>query len=93
LHFNGIVDFHFTANVEKEFDEIANGLKNWTEMLKSFYNPFHKEVENTILTAEKARGERELGLDPETGKKVSVRIGRFGPFVQIGETEGEEKPR
>jgi len=92
-HFNGIVDFHFTANVEKEFDEIANGLKNWTEMLKSFYNPFHKEVENTILTAEKARGERDLGLDPETGKKVSVRIGRFGPFVQIGETEAEEKPR
>ncbi|WP_407425702.1 type I DNA topoisomerase [Arcticibacter sp.] len=92
-HFNGIVDFHFTANVEKEFDEIANGLKNWTEMLKSFYNPFHKEVENTILNAEKARGERELGLDPETGKKVSVRIGRFGPFVQIGETEAEEKPR
>lgn len=92
-HFNGIVDFHFTANVEKEFDEIANGLKNWTEMLKSFYNPFHKEVENTILNAEKARGERDLGLDPETGKKVSVRIGRFGPFVQIGETEAEEKPR
>lgn len=92
-HFNGIVDFHFTASVEKEFDEIANGLKNWTEMLKSFYNPFHKEVENTILNAEKARGERELGLDPETGKKVSVRIGRFGPFVQIGETDAEEKPR
>lgn len=92
-HFNGIVDFHFTANVEKEFDEIANGLKNWTEMLKAFYSPFHKEVENTLLNAEKARGERDLGEEPETGKKVSVRIGRYGPFVQIGDTEGEEKPR
>ncbi|WP_069657899.1 type I DNA topoisomerase [Arcticibacter eurypsychrophilus] len=92
-HFKGIVDFHFTASVEKEFDEIANGLKDWTEMLKAFYSPFHKEVENTLLNAEKARGERDLGEEPETGKKVSVRIGRYGPFVQIGDTEGEEKPR
>ncbi len=93
-HFNGIVDFNFTATVEKQFDEIANGLKEWTEMIKSFYQPFHKEVENTIETADRARGERELGIDPATGKKVSVRIGRFGPFVQIGEAvEGEEKPR
>ena len=95
-HFNGIVDFHFTASVEKQFDEIAQGLKEWTEMLKSFYSPFHQEVENTIQTAEKARGERELGVEPETGKRISVRIGRFGPFVQIGENaenEGDEKPR
>lgn len=95
-HFKGIVDYHFTASVEKEFDEIAHGLKEWTEMLKSFYSPFHMEVQNTIETAEKARGERELGLDPVSGKKVSVRIGRYGPFVQIGETESEEseeKPR
>ncbi len=93
-HFKGIVDFHFTANVEKEFDEIAHGMKEWTEMLKSFYSPFHQEVQNTIETAEKARGERDLGLDPESGKKVSVRIGRYGPFVQIGDTENEEeKPR
>ncbi|WP_207426392.1 type I DNA topoisomerase [Pedobacter sp. SYSU D00535] len=95
-HFNGIVDYNFTANVEKQFDEIAHGMKEWTEMLKSFYSPFHQEVETTIQTAEKARGERELGVDPETGKKVSVRIGRFGPFVQIGENaenEGDEKPR
>lgn len=92
-HFKGIVDYHFTASVEKEFDEIANGLKEWTEMLKTFYNPFHQEVQNTIETAEKARGERELGVDPESGKRISVRIGRFGPFVQIGENEEDEKPR
>lgn len=95
-HFKGIVDFHFTASVEKEFDEIAQGLKNWTEMLRSFYSPFHKEVETTLQTANRASGERELGNDPETGKKISVRIGRYGPFVQIGDTqesEDDEKPR
>ncbi|MDP3466716.1 MAG: type I DNA topoisomerase [Daejeonella sp.] len=95
-HFKGIVDFNFTARVEKEFDEIAQGLKDWTEMLRSFYNPFHTEVENTLQTANRASGERELGNDPETGKKISVRIGRYGPFVQIGETpenDEDEKPR
>lgn len=95
-HFKGIVDFHFTAKVEKEFDEIAQGLKNWTEMLRSFYNPFHNEVETTLQNANRASGERELGIDPETGKKISVRIGRYGPFVQIGESsenEEDEKPR
>ncbi len=93
-HFKGIVDYNFTASVEKEFDEIAHGLKEWTQMIQTFYSPFHKEVENTIQTAEKARGERDLGIDPATGKKVSVRIGRFGPFVQIGEAseDAEEKP-
>ncbi|MFA5244433.1 MAG: DNA topoisomerase, partial [Pedobacter sp.] len=95
-HFKGIVDFHFTAKVEKEFDEIAQGLKNWTEMLRSFYNPFHNEVETTLQNANRASGERELGIDPESGKKISVRIGRYGPFVQIGESsdnEEDEKPR
>ena len=95
-HFKGIVDFNFTANVEKEFDEIAQGLKNWTEMLRSFYNPFHSEVETTLQNANRASGERDLGIDPESGKKISVRIGRFGPFVQIGEAaenEESEKPR
>ncbi|UEG51514.1 type I DNA topoisomerase [Mucilaginibacter daejeonensis] len=94
-HFNGIVDFHFTAKVEKQFDEIAQGLTEWTQMLNSFYHPFHEGVESTIQTAEKARGERELGVHPESGKKISVRIGRFGPFVQIGDTdtESEEKPQ
>ncbi|MVN91678.1 type I DNA topoisomerase [Mucilaginibacter aquatilis] len=90
-HFNGIVDFHFTANVEKQFDEIAQGLTEWTAMLKDFYTPFHEGVESTIQTADKARGERDLGVHPESGKKISVRIGRFGPFVQIGDTENEEE--
>ncbi|HXI00226.1 MAG TPA: type I DNA topoisomerase [Sphingobacteriaceae bacterium] len=95
-HFKGIVDFNFTATVEKEFDEIAQGLKDWTKMIHSFYSPFHKEVEHTLENAERARGERDLGIDPATGKKISVRIGRFGPFVQIGEAavnEDDEKPR
>ncbi|MEJ7694492.1 DNA topoisomerase, partial [Daejeonella sp.] len=95
-HFKGIVDFNFTASVEKEFDEIAQGMKNWTEMLRAFYNPFHSEVETTLQNANRASGERDLGVDPETGKKISVRIGRFGPFVQIGEAaenEDSEKPR
>jgi len=93
-YFHGIVDFHFTAKVEKEFDEIAGGNKEWTTMIQGFYDPFHKEVENTIETAERQNGARDLGLDPSTGKRVSVRIGRYGPFVQIGESDNEEeKPR
>ncbi|MDB5091426.1 MAG: topoisomerase [Mucilaginibacter sp.] len=92
LHFNDIVDFNFTASVEKQFDEIAQGLKEWTEMLHSFYTPFHKEVENTTQTATKATGERELGVHPESGKKMSVRIGRYGPFVQVGENATDEEP-
>jgi len=95
-YFKNIVDFNFTATVEKQFDEIAQGLQEWTDMIRSFYTPFHKEVENTIQTADKATGERELGIHPTNGKKVSVRVGRFGPFVQVGEpvVEGgnEEKP-
>ncbi|MFC3197512.1 type I DNA topoisomerase [Parapedobacter deserti] len=92
-HFKGIVDFNFTAKVEKEFDEIAQGMKEWTDMLHSFYGPFHTEVESTIKHADRATNERELGMDPETGKRVSVRIGRFGPMVQIGSADDEEKPR
>ena len=92
-HFNGIVDFHFTAKVEKEFDEIAQGMKEWTDMLHGFYGPFHQEVETTIKHADRATNERELGVEPGTGKRVSVRIGRFGPMVQIGATDDDEKPR
>ncbi|PPL04895.1 type I DNA topoisomerase [Parapedobacter indicus] len=92
-HFKGIVDFNFTAKVEKEFDEIAQGMKEWTDMLRGFYGPFHTEVEITIKHADRATNERELGVDPESGKRVSVRIGRFGPMVQIGSTDDEEKPR
>jgi DNA topoisomerase-1 len=95
LHFHGIVDFNFTASVEKQFDEIAQGLQDWTKMIRTFYDPFHKDVQSTIETADKATGERELGVHPESGKKMSVRIGRYGPFVQVGENptdESEEKP-
>jgi DNA topoisomerase-1 len=89
-HFNGIVDFHFTATVEKQFDEIAQGLQEWTKMLHDFYKPFHENVESTIETATKATGERELGIHPEKGEKVSVRIGRYGPFVQVGENASDD---
>lgn len=92
-HFNGIMDYNFTASVEKEFDEIAQGMKEWTRMLEEFYGPFHKNVEDTIEKADKATGERELGTDPASGKRVSVRIGRYGPFVQLGENSEDEKPR
>jgi DNA topoisomerase-1 len=90
-HFKGIVDFNFTAKVEKQFDDIAQGLTEWTDMIRSFYTPFHVEVESTKETAERATGERDLGIDPVSGKKVSVRIGRYGPFVQLGESESKEE--
>lgn len=92
-HFKGIVDYHFTAKVEKEFDEIAQGMKEWTKMLSNFYGPFHSEVQDTLDNADRATHERELGTDPESGKPISVRVGRFGPLVQIGTADDEEKPR
>ncbi len=94
-HFQNIVDYNFTATVEKQFDEIAQGLQEWTKMIHSFYQPFHKDVENTIENADRANATRELGFDPESGKPVSVKIGRYGPYVQIGENDenSEEKPR
>ncbi|VTP98959.1 DNA topoisomerase 1 [Sphingobacterium daejeonense] len=91
-HFKGIVDYHFTAKVEKEFDEIAQGFKEWTHMLSNFYGPFHSEVQNTLDNADRATHERELGIDPVSGKPISVRVGRFGPLVQIGSADDEEKP-
>ena len=93
-YFPGILDYNFTANVEKQFDEIAEGEEQWTTILKHFYTQFHPSVENTLATksAHKA-GERILGNDPKTGKQVSVKIGRFGPVVQIGTSEDDEKPR
>ncbi|MBY0244165.1 MAG: type I DNA topoisomerase [Sphingobacteriaceae bacterium] len=94
-HFKGVVDFNFTASVEKEFDEIAQGLQDWTKMLHAFYKPFHIEVEKTMENADRASGERLLGIDPVSGKNVYTKVGRFGPLVQIGEldTESEEKPK
>ena len=89
-YFKEIVDFNFTASVEKQFDEIAQGLTEWTDMIRGFYTPFHEGVENTIKSADKATGERELGVHPVSGKKISVRIGRYGPFVQVGESASDE---
>ena len=94
-HFGNIIDYSFTAQVEEEFDKIANGQYNWDEMINSFYHPFHDKVEKTKEDAERPQG-RELGLDPTTGKKVFARLGRFGPIAQIGESsdeEGAEKPK
>lgn len=93
-NFNNILDFNFTAKVEKEFDDIASGGLEWTEMLKGFYKKFHGQVETTLEKAEKSVGERLLGNDPVTGKPVYVKIGRFGPMVQIGDASDEqEKPK
>lgn len=93
-HFSKIMDYNFTAKVEQEFDEIANGLKEWTSMIHDFYTPFHQTVEDTLENSERASGERELGEHPVSGKKIIARIGRFGPMVQIGdEQEDGEKPQ
>ncbi len=92
-HFPTIVDLHFTAKVEEEFDVIAEGKEDWRVMLKRFYTPFHETIGNVKETAEKATGARELGKDPTSGKPVYARIGRFGPMIQIGDAEDEDKPK
>ena len=93
-HFDQILDYHFTANVEAEFDEIAMGEKEWKAMLGSFYKNFHDTVEDVKEHADRAVGERLLGVDEKTGKNIYVRLGRFGPMVQLGETSDEEdKPK
>lgn len=93
-HFQDIVDYSFTANVEKDFDHIADGQLGWQQMIKDFYTPFQKKVAEAREEAiDKSLTSRELGEDPATGKKVSVRIGKYGPYVQIGDVEDEEKPR
>jgi DNA topoisomerase I len=93
LHFKEIMDYQFTATVEKEFDEIAQGDVVWEDMLEDFYKPFHKHVEHTTKETERVKSERKLGVDPASGKPVLARIGKFGPMVQIGETTDEQKPR
>ena len=92
-HFQDILDYNFTANVEKEFDEIAMGSIAWAKMIDKFYKPFHQKVEITTETSERSVGERILGKDPNTGKPIIVRLGRFGPMAQIGESNDEEKPK
>ena len=92
-HFKNIMDYSFTADVEKQFDDIADGQLQWNKMIENFYNPFHKNVEHTLENADRAKGERNLGTDPESGKPVFARIGRYGAMVQIGSVEDEEKPK
>jgi DNA topoisomerase-1 len=88
-HFEQILDYQFTAKVEAEFDEIAQGNLNWTDMLQSFYGPFHNHVEQTLEHSERATGERELGIDPKSQRRVIARIGRFGPMIQIGDEKAD----
>ncbi len=92
-HFEKIMDYNFTANVEKEFDEIALGQVQWNKMIERFYTPFHKNVADTTETAERQSGERTLGVDPVSGKTVYAKVGRFGPYVQLGEGTEDEKPQ
>ncbi len=92
--FPDIVDYHFTAKVEDQFDNIAKGKIKWQKMIKSFYEPFHKTIENSQeIKRTEAIESRNLGLDPKTGKPVFARVGRYGPMLQIGETDSEEKPK
>lgn len=92
-HFKRVMDYGFTAKIEQDFDEIAHGKQVWNKMLDTFYHPFHENVEHTMEHAERAKGEHNLGVDSESGKPVIARLGRYGPMVQIGSTEDEEKPR
>ncbi len=91
--FGNILDLHFTANVEEEFDEIAKGRKDWNNMIRQFYKPFHENVEDVQENADRATGERVLGEDPKSGRPFIARIGRFGPMIQLGTVDDEEKPK
>jgi len=92
-YFDDIMDFGFTARIENEFDEVAAGKMQWNNMIGKFYSPFKADVDQTIETAERIKGERELGTDPQSGKPVIARMGRFGPMVQIGSAEENETPK
>lgn len=92
-HFENIMNYNFTAKVEKQFDDIADGKQQWEKMIADFYSKFHKTVEETLETSERASGERLLGIDPVSKKNVYVKLARYGPVVQIGETSDEEKPQ
>jgi len=91
-HFEHILDYNFTAKVEEDFDDIADGKANWSKIMKEFYEDFHPQVEHVQENADRESGERVLGTDPKTGRQVSVRLGKFGPMVQIGTAEEDEKP-
>ncbi|AYW37368.1 type I DNA topoisomerase [Capnocytophaga canimorsus] len=91
-HFESIMDYHFTANVEESFDHIAEGEEDWRKMLESFYNQFHPVVQDVEQNASRETGTRVLGIDPKSGRPLSVRLGRFGAMAQIGTNEDDEKP-
>jgi DNA topoisomerase I len=91
-HFETILDYNFTAKVEDQFDDIADGKEDWTQMMKNFYKDFHPKVEDVQANAVRESGERVLGTDAKTGRQVSVRLGKFGPMVQIGTVDDEDKP-
>jgi DNA topoisomerase-1 len=90
-NFATILDYNFTAKVEQDFDEIAEGNEDWTKMMRDFYSHFHPNVKNVEENADRESGERLLGIDPKTGKQVSVRLGKFGPMAQIGDSEDDNK--
>lgn len=92
-YFDDVMDYGFTAKIENEFDEVATGKLQWNSMIKDFYKPFKKDVDKTIETAERIKGERELGTDPASGKPVIARMGRYGAMIQIGKADDTEKPR
>jgi len=92
-HFDKVMDYNFTAQIEEEFDEIARGKKQWNKMIDNFYKPFHSKVEKTLETAERVSGERELGTDSKTGLPVIVRMGKYGPLAQLGKRDDEKKPK
>jgi len=92
-YFENIINYNFTAKIEKEFDEIAEGQKIWNKMIKNFYSPFHSQIEETLEKSKKFSGEKLLGQHPENEKNIFVKIGRYGPMVQLGDTDSEEKPK
>jgi len=91
-YFDNILDYNFTAEVEEKFDEIAMGQMEWTKMIDQFYHPFHQKVTSTMEESERKSGERILGVDPESGKVILTRIGRFGPIVQLGDAQNGDQP-
>lgn len=92
-YFEDIINYGFTAEIEKDFDEIAAGKRDWRSMIREFYGPFHAKIEENKSNTDTFKGERLLGKDPETGKNVYVKIGRYGPIAQLGDAKSEEKPR